>query len=221
MFQQQHLVIRRCLVCERRVIVPPSCKGQHYAQRPLHTPSVLSIIYPDGRPEALIAANIHRQDKPHTPSGTHVAHAGAGFVGRRLPLHGPQYITQHIHISFLWIASDGCTSYLNARQPLRHLHRTGIPWLAAHYVHSTGALRKEPLFATSRYSLLSLVQRKEMEQARCRKQPSTQRICKTRNLSHRLAQVVRRRTTSHPVSTCRQYREDAAISPLLLSCAFA
>jgi hypothetical protein len=138
MFQQQHLVIRRCLLCARRVIVPPSCKGNH--SKP---PSVLSIIYPDGRPESLIVATTHRQDKPHTPSGTDVAHAGAGFIGRRLPLHGPQYITQHIHITFLWIASDGCTSYLNARQPLRHLHRTGIPWFAAHYVHSTGVLRKE------------------------------------------------------------------------------
>jgi hypothetical protein len=37
MFLQQQLVIRRCLLCARRVIVPPSCKGQHYAQRPLHT----------------------------------------------------------------------------------------------------------------------------------------------------------------------------------------
>jgi hypothetical protein len=99
MFQQQ-------LDIRRRVIVSPLCKGQQSRLRPTTTPtppSVLSIIYPDGRSEALIAANLHRQHAHAVGYGRRTCRNRICWPPLAPPLHGPQYIhhSAHTHQLFL------------------------------------------------------------------------------------------------------------------------
>jgi hypothetical protein len=137
-------------------------------------PSVLSIIYPDGRPEALIAAN------NFTDNTQHAVGYGRCTCRNRIRWLAPQYDvrhsahTHHLFLDCICKRQMHFFSHLNARQPSAPPACHRDTWAYGHYVHSTVcAVGKEHSLPTCTcyVGCSALCSKQEMKQARCRKQP--------------------------------------------------